>query len=509
MSEGVPAAGAGNIEAPGAADVYRFDGATGQGVVFDLLAGNNVFLGWRLEAPDGTELFDGFVRDRQVTLPQTGTYTLTVAGNGIDDTGTYSFQLLEVPAAVDEFTVGFGDTVSDTVPGPGAGNIEAPGAVDRYRFEAAAGQGAVFDVLTGSPNDVRWSLTAPDGSTVFDSLYVDQQATLTQPGTYTLTVTGLLIASTGTYSFQLLEAPANTTPVATDDDAQTDEGVAVTVDVLANDSDPDGHALAVDTVSDPANGTATTNGADVTYTPDPGFVGVDTFTYTVTDGRGGSDEAAIIVTVHAVPPPNQAPTITSPSDQTSVEGDEVTLAIAANDPDGDDLAYSATGLPDGLAIDTASGQITGTVASGAASDSPYDVEVTVTDPDGATATTQVQWTITPPDTDTLAVDIAIWPFCIHNNGHGVIPVVIYANADVSAAAIDLSSIRLEGMPVARLGPWHLAVKIDLNRDHLNDLVILIDDVAGAIPAEATEATLTARLTDGTPIAGTDTICVRR
>jgi hypothetical protein len=164
------------------------------------------------------------------------------------------------------------------VPGPGAGNIEAPGAVDRYRFEAAAGQGAVFDVLTGSPNDVRWRLTAPDGSTEFDSLYVDQQATLTQPGTYTLTVTGLVIASTGTYSFQLLEAPANTAPLATDDEAQTDEGVAVTVDVLANDSDPDGHALAVDTVSDPANGTAATNDADVTYTPDPAFVGVDTFT---------------------------------------------------------------------------------------------------------------------------------------------------------------------------------------------------------------------------------------
>jgi hypothetical protein len=116
---------------------------------------------------------------------------------------------------VDEFIIGFGDTVSDGVPGPGAGNIEVPRAVDRYRFDATAGQAAIFDVLSGSTNDVRWALTAPDGSTVFDSLYVDQQVALPQTGTYTLTVTGLQVDSTGTYSFQLLEAPPNRPPSIT------------------------------------------------------------------------------------------------------------------------------------------------------------------------------------------------------------------------------------------------------------------------------------------------------
>jgi hypothetical protein len=130
-------AGAGNVEGPGALDIYNFDAAAGQIAIFDLLAGDNVRLGWRLEAPDGTTLFDSFVGDRQVTLPTTGTYSLTVGGHGIDDSGTYSFQLLEVPPVVEEFSIAFGDTVSDGVPAPGAGNIEVPGAIDRYRFEGA------------------------------------------------------------------------------------------------------------------------------------------------------------------------------------------------------------------------------------------------------------------------------------------------------------------------------------------------------------------------------------
>jgi hypothetical protein len=63
------------------------------------------------------------------------------------------------------------------------------------------------------------------------------------------------------------------------------------------------------------------------------------------------------------------------------------------------------------------------------------------------------------------------------------------------------------MPVARIGPFFLAIKVDLNGDRRKDLLVMIDDVAGAIPPGATEATLTASLHDGTAIAGTDDICL--
>jgi hypothetical protein len=87
ISDGVPA--------PGAVDRYTFDAAVGQEAIFDWLSGSNVLIGWQLAAPDATVLFDTFLQDHELTLPQTGVYTLTVAGNSVDDFGTYSFALLE------------------------------------------------------------------------------------------------------------------------------------------------------------------------------------------------------------------------------------------------------------------------------------------------------------------------------------------------------------------------------------------------------------------------------
>ena len=66
-------------------------------------------------------------------------------------------------------------------------------------------------------------------------------------------------------------------------------------------------------------------------------------------------------------------------DRSDAEGDVVSLPSPATDPDLDTLTYSATGLPPGLSIDSGSGLISGAVAPGASSGSPYSVEGTVTD----------------------------------------------------------------------------------------------------------------------------------
>jgi hypothetical protein len=88
---------------------------------------------------------------------------------------------------------------------------------------------------------------------------------------------------------------------------------------------------------------------------------------------------------------NRAPTVTNPGDQTSAEGATVTSSITASDPDGDTLTYSATGLPTGLAIDSTTGLISGTVAFGA---SPAN-SVVVTVSDGAlTDAASFTWTVT-------------------------------------------------------------------------------------------------------------------
>lgn len=91
----------------------------------------------------------------------------------------------------------------------------------------------------------------------------------------------------------------NQRPVANNDAAQTRAGVNVTINVLVNDSDPDCcDTLTVLAVSDPPNGTATINPNNtVTYDPDGCFVGIDTFTYTITDGNAGTAMAMVTVTV--------------------------------------------------------------------------------------------------------------------------------------------------------------------------------------------------------------------
>ncbi len=89
----------------------------------------------------------------------------------------------------------------------------------------------------------------------------------------------------------------NRPPVAVDDTATTRAGEAVGIDVLANDSDPDGDLLTVITAA-AANGTVTINpDGTITYTPAAGFVGSDVITYEIDDGNGGTASATVAVTV--------------------------------------------------------------------------------------------------------------------------------------------------------------------------------------------------------------------
>lgn len=92
---------------------------------------------------------------------------------------------------------------------------------------------------------------------------------------------------------------ASGAPVAVDDAATTRAGTAVMIDVLANDSDPDGDALAIESFTQPSNGETSLGdaGGAIIYTPAEGFTGEDSFTYTATDGQGGSATAAVAVTV--------------------------------------------------------------------------------------------------------------------------------------------------------------------------------------------------------------------
>ena len=82
------------------------------------------------------------------------------------------------------------------------------------------------------------------------------------------------------------------------DSASTVFETTVSISVLTNDTDAEGDALTVTNLTQPANGSVALNPDNtVTYTPDIGFSGTDTFTYTANDGQLNSNIASVIVTV--------------------------------------------------------------------------------------------------------------------------------------------------------------------------------------------------------------------
>ena len=144
------------------------------------------------------------------------------------------------------------------------------------------------------------------------------------------------------------------------------------------------------------NGSATlldTNGGAITLTVTPAAAGNVTVSLPagrVLDVGGNGNTASNAFTVSYTPPANRPPVITAPGNQSSLRSAIVSLQLQGSDPDNQALAWSATGLPAGLAINTGTGLIGGTVALTAAAS--YSVVVTARDPLGLAAAASFTWT---------------------------------------------------------------------------------------------------------------------
>ena len=94
--------------------------------------------------------------------------------------------------------------------------------------------------------------------------------------------------------------PPNSAPIAEPDAATVPQNASPTsIDVLANDTDPDDDNLTITAVTQGAHGSVaiTGGGAAVAYDPAGLYTGADSFTYTVNDGHGGTDTETVTVTV--------------------------------------------------------------------------------------------------------------------------------------------------------------------------------------------------------------------
>jgi uncharacterized repeat protein (TIGR01451 family) len=231
------------------------------------------------------------------------------------------------------------------------------------------------------------------------TLNAGQSMTITYSVTVDKPLAAGVIANTASVTTTYLSTPAtggvnstvaNVPPVVTNPGDQTHaEGQTVSLQIIASDSN--GDTLTYSASGLPAGLGINPASGLITGTVDYAAASGSPYTVIVTATDGSlSHSQTFVWTITSV---NRAPVVTNPGDQTSTEGQTVSLQVVANDPDLDPLAYSASGLPAGLGINPASGLITGTVDYAAASGSPYTVIVTATD--GSLSHNQTfVWTIT-------------------------------------------------------------------------------------------------------------------
>jgi len=196
----------------------------------------------------------------------------------------------------------------------------------------------------------------------------------------------------------LNEQNINDAPTAPDYNKTANEDTPVSGQVTG--SDVDGDTLTYTKGSDPAHGTVTVN-ADGTYTYTPGanFNGTDSFTVTVSDGRGGTTTSTVNVTIDPV---NDAPTVPNYT-KTTNEDTPVTGQVVGTDVDGDTLTYTKGTDPSHGTV-TVNADGTYTYVPGANFNGTDSFTVTVSDGHGGTTTSTVNVTIDPVNDAPVFVD---------------------------------------------------------------------------------------------------------
>ncbi len=205
---------------------------------------------------------------------------------------------------------------------------------------------------------------------------------------------------TDTATVSVTVTAVNDNPVANDDSATTEEDVAVTISLVANDTDIDGDSLSIESVGTASNGSVVNNGnGTVTYTPNAGFFGSDSFTYVVSDGSA-TDTATVRVTVTEV---TNAPVAVDDT-ATVAEDSEVSVAVLSNDSDadGDTLTIeSFTQGTNGSVVISGSNLVYTPSANFNGSDS---FTYTINDGTGLTDTATVSVTVTAVNDNPVAND---------------------------------------------------------------------------------------------------------
>jgi hypothetical protein len=240
--------------------------------------------------------------------------------------------------------------ISGTLPAVNDGTAPVPDPMSWATAPQASGRDRIIMTATTASDDsgvveYRFACVAGPAGCANSPWQTDPSFTATGllPGsTYEYSVSArdaFLNATSGSVSANATTA-ANLAPTATNDSASLEANSSLPIDVLANDSDPDGDTLTVTGFTQGTSGSVTGNGSSVTYTPGPDFTGNDSFSYTIDDGFYGMATASVSVTVTA---PDQAP-VANPDNVIIARGDIVDIDVLLNDFDPDGDALEITGV---------------------------------------------------------------------------------------------------------------------------------------------------------------------
>ena len=154
------------------------------------------------------------------------------------------------------------------------------------------------------------------------------------------------------------EVVENQAPAANDDEAISNGGETVNINVLGNDIDPEGDVLGISTFTQPLNGTVTQVGDILIYTPNAGYDGIDEFTYQVCDESGNCDVGTVVVEVIAagcdsniflcaepIQPVEICPTFCDISGNISIESVNTTYNCSISYLEGGEVCFTYTALP--------------------------------------------------------------------------------------------------------------------------------------------------------------------
>jgi large repetitive protein len=239
---------------------------------------------------------------------------------------------IAVAATIDKANPVVGETVTYTIT---ARNLIGPGDATAVKVVDPLPVGLTLvstTPSTGTFSSGTWNVgTLSFGTTANLEIKAKINA-----GTGGLTITNTAtISSTSadpsmTNNIGSVPLTVNRLPSAAPDSTATPESTPVTISLFANDNVGDG-PIAVTAKTQPSHGAVTINATsgEAVYDPTPGFHGVDTFTYTITDANGDPSVTTVTITVTNV----EDPPVAIDDAKSTSEDSEVSVSVLANDAD--------------------------------------------------------------------------------------------------------------------------------------------------------------------------------